>query len=182
MGEYDNAIREAKQAIAIDPDYGNPYNDIGVYLMAQGELDEAIPWLMKAMQAKRYASPHYPRLNLGHVWILKGEWHKALLSYEEVYRLVEYPIPIIPTLDAALFLPPEESRKLSTIAEQHRVIELTKLYLEALSKYDVETLKDLSKPLRTDIIVDLLLHIAAAKNAGVTMSVGSTEVLKMIQL
>ncbi len=69
MARGDDAIREAQCAIAIDPEYGNPYNDIGVYLMAQGELDEAIPWLMRATEAKRYASPYYPWLNLGPIWL-----------------------------------------------------------------------------------------------------------------
>ena len=30
------------------PTFGNPYNDIGAYLIAKGELDEAIEWLEKA--------------------------------------------------------------------------------------------------------------------------------------
>ena len=32
----------------MDPDFGNPYNDIGAYLIEMGRLDEAIPWLEKA--------------------------------------------------------------------------------------------------------------------------------------
>ena len=30
---YDDAIAECRRAIAIDPEFGNPYNDIGAYLM-----------------------------------------------------------------------------------------------------------------------------------------------------
>ncbi|MEK7205944.1 MAG: tetratricopeptide repeat protein, partial [candidate division NC10 bacterium] len=33
QGRIDDAIAECHKAIAVDPDYGNPYNDIGVYLM-----------------------------------------------------------------------------------------------------------------------------------------------------
>jgi len=87
--------------------------------MAQGKLDEAIPWLMRAMEAKRYASPHYPWLNLGHIWVLKGEWGKALSSYEEVLRLaLEYAVSVVPGLQASLFFPPEEARNPGTLAEQ----------------------------------------------------------------
>ncbi len=39
----EEAIAECHRAIEIDPEFGNPYNDIGVYLMQQGKLDEAIP-------------------------------------------------------------------------------------------------------------------------------------------
>ena len=37
-GQWDDAIELCQQAIALDPDLGNPYNDIGVYLEQQGKL------------------------------------------------------------------------------------------------------------------------------------------------
>ena len=42
----------AKRAIEVDPAFGNPYNDIGAYLIAKGELDEAVPWLEQAKRAR----------------------------------------------------------------------------------------------------------------------------------
>ena len=51
FGRIDDAIEECKRAIQVDPDFGNPYNDIGAYLMAKGKLDEAIEWLEKAKRA-----------------------------------------------------------------------------------------------------------------------------------
>ena len=45
QGRVDDAIAECQQAIEVDPTYGNPYNDIGAYLIQEGKLDEAIPWL-----------------------------------------------------------------------------------------------------------------------------------------
>ena len=41
-GDYAGAIRECQTAITVDPDFGNPYNDIGSYLIALGRHDEAI--------------------------------------------------------------------------------------------------------------------------------------------
>ena len=38
----DDAIEECHKAIDIDPDFGNPYNDIGSYLFQQGKFKEAI--------------------------------------------------------------------------------------------------------------------------------------------
>ena len=86
MGRYDDAIRECEKAIAVDPDFGNPYNDIGAYLIEKGQLDEAVPWLLKATSAKRYDCHCYPHFNLGRVWELKGNWEKALRCYEEALR------------------------------------------------------------------------------------------------
>ena len=82
QGRYEEAITECKEAIKIDPDFGNPYNDIGAYLIERGRLDEAIPWFKKAMTAKRYDSYCYPHYNLGRVYEQKGNWREALQCYE----------------------------------------------------------------------------------------------------
>ncbi len=78
QGRVDDAIKECETAIRIDPDFGNPYNDIGVYLIEKGEYDEAIPWLEKAMSAKRYEPRHYPHMNMGRVLVKKGRFQEAV--------------------------------------------------------------------------------------------------------
>ncbi|MFQ5846136.1 MAG: tetratricopeptide repeat protein [Candidatus Methylomirabilales bacterium] len=87
QGRIDEAIQECEIAIQIDPDFGNPYNDIGVYMMERGEYDEAVPWLLKAMEAKRYEPRHYPHINLGRLYARKGEIAKAVA---EVRKALEY--------------------------------------------------------------------------------------------
>jgi tetratricopeptide (TPR) repeat protein len=86
MGRYDDAIQECHKAIAVDPDFGNPYNDIGAYLIEKGQLDEAVPWLEKATRATRYQSYCFPHLNLGRIWEKKGEWYRAMEAYEEALK------------------------------------------------------------------------------------------------
>jgi len=81
MGRYDDAIEECRKAIDLDPEFGNPYNDIGAYLIEKGRLDEAIPWLEKATKAKRYDSYCFPHLNLGRIWERKSQWSKAMEEY-----------------------------------------------------------------------------------------------------
>jgi Tfp pilus assembly protein PilF len=87
MGQIDEAIEECHKAIAQDPDFGNPYNDIGAYLTEKGEFDEAIPWFQKAIQARRYENPAYPHLNLGRVYERKGNWTEAIDSYKKALAL-----------------------------------------------------------------------------------------------
>jgi len=77
MGRTDDAITECRRAIEVDPTFGNPYNDIGAYLIQKGELDEAIPWLERALQAPRYESYCYPHMNLGRVYEAKRDWLRA---------------------------------------------------------------------------------------------------------
>ncbi len=83
--EYDEALRFCRQAIAVDPDFGNPYNDIGAYLIEMGRWDESVPWLRAATRARRYASYHFPHYNLGRVHernfdfeLAEGEYRLAL--------------------------------------------------------------------------------------------------------
>src|ERR1700730_4101861 len=82
FGRIDDAIEECKRAIQVDPDFGNPYNDIGAYLIAKGELDEAIPWLEKAKTAPRYDPRHYPFMNLGRIYAAKGMVKRAIDEFE----------------------------------------------------------------------------------------------------
>jgi Tfp pilus assembly protein PilF len=77
QGKIEEAIAECKRAIAVDPDFGNPYNDIGVYLIDLKRLDEAIPWLEQAMAAKRYEPRHFPYYNLGRIYLFKGHLNRA---------------------------------------------------------------------------------------------------------
>ncbi len=53
QGRPDDAIAQCKIAISVDPDFGNPYNDIGAYLIVLGRHDVAVPWLERAKQAAR---------------------------------------------------------------------------------------------------------------------------------
>jgi len=87
MGRLDDAIAECHRAIEVDPDYGNPYNDIGAYLIEQGATDEAIPWLEKATRAPRYESHCFPHYNLGRVYEKKKQWGKALECYRRALEL-----------------------------------------------------------------------------------------------
>jgi tetratricopeptide (TPR) repeat protein len=83
MGRIDDAIAECHKAIEVDPDFGNPYNDIGSYLMIKGQIDEAIPWLERALAAPRYESYCYPHMNLGRAYETKRDWLRAKTHYRE---------------------------------------------------------------------------------------------------
>jgi tetratricopeptide (TPR) repeat protein len=87
LNRFDDAIAECKKAITVDPDFGNPYNDIGSYLIKLGRLDEAIPWLERAVNARRYEPRHYPHCNLGRVYRAKGMLQKAIEEFEKALRI-----------------------------------------------------------------------------------------------
>jgi len=87
QGRLEEATAECLRAIEVDPDFGNPYNDIGVYLMQQGKLEEAIPWLERAKQAPRYEPRQFPFMNLGRIYLKQGRWWEALREFEAAVRL-----------------------------------------------------------------------------------------------
>jgi Tfp pilus assembly protein PilF len=82
LGRVDDAIAECHKAIEIDDTFGNPYNDIGAYLIAKGNLDDAVEWLEKAKRAPRYEPRHFPYMNLGHLYASKGMMMQAIHELE----------------------------------------------------------------------------------------------------
>jgi len=87
MGLSDEAIEECRIATEVDPDFGNPYNDIGAYLIEQGNLYGAIPWLKRSMVATRYECYFYPHFNLGRVYESLGRAYDALREYKAALEL-----------------------------------------------------------------------------------------------
>jgi len=87
QGRLDEATQECHRAIELDPDFGNPYNDIGVYLMQQDRLDEAVPWLEKAKHARRYEPRQFPHMNLARIHIKRNRWWDALRELEAARQL-----------------------------------------------------------------------------------------------
>ena len=82
-GRLDDAIEECRKAIATDPEFGNPYNDIGCYLMEKGEWDEAISWFEQAKRAPRYEPRHFPYLNLGRLFAARGDHAEAIAEFRQ---------------------------------------------------------------------------------------------------
>lgn len=67
-GRYADAIDECLEAIRVDSSFGNPYNDIGSYLIAQGDFWTCVRWFRRALAASRYESYAFPHFNLGRVY------------------------------------------------------------------------------------------------------------------
>lgn len=86
-GKLDDAITECRKAIATDPSFGNPYNDIGSYLVALGRAEDSIPWFGKAKDAERYEPRHFPYLNLGRVFYARGDFAEATAEFQAALAL-----------------------------------------------------------------------------------------------
>src|SRR2546423_2838580 len=78
---YDEAIEQCYEAIRVDETLGNPYNDIGSYLIAKGDLWACVPWFKRALRAPRYESYAFPHFNLGRVYETRGRLMDAARHY-----------------------------------------------------------------------------------------------------
>jgi tetratricopeptide (TPR) repeat protein len=81
QGDYDLAIAECLAAIAVDANFGNPYNDIGSYLIAKGNFYDCVRWFKLAIKAVRYEARAYPHFNLAFVYEKRGKFLEAARHY-----------------------------------------------------------------------------------------------------
>jgi tetratricopeptide (TPR) repeat protein len=93
MDRYDEAIAECEKAIALDPAFGNPYNDIGAYLIEMERPEEAIVWLERAASAARYDTPQFAYLNQGRAYEQMGEPYRALACYDRAFAVAPLYLP-----------------------------------------------------------------------------------------
>jgi len=81
QGRYREAIEQCLEAIRVDDTLGNPYNDIGCYLLTQGDFYGCVRWFKRALQAPRYESYAFPHFNLGRVYEARGRLLEAARHY-----------------------------------------------------------------------------------------------------
>jgi len=87
QGKHEEAIAQCHMAILLDPDFGNPYNDIGAYLIELGRHEEAVAWLLRAKQARRYEPRHFPCFNLARVYVRQGRIREAIAELRQALAL-----------------------------------------------------------------------------------------------
>lgn len=81
QNRYDDAINECLEAIRVDETFGNPYNDIGSYLIAKGDVYGCVSWFKRALDAPRYESYAFPHFNLARVFEMRGRLLDAAHHY-----------------------------------------------------------------------------------------------------
>ena len=86
-GDVEEAIEECKTAIEVDPSFGNPYNDIGSYLMRLGRFAEAPAWLEQAKTAERYEPRHFPYMNLARLYAHLGQLARAIDELDSALQI-----------------------------------------------------------------------------------------------
>ena len=78
---YDEAIEQCLEAIRVDDTLGNPYNDIGSYLLAQGDSYGCVRWFKRALLEPRYESYAFPHFNLARVYEKRHRYLDVVRHY-----------------------------------------------------------------------------------------------------
>ena len=173
-GRLEDAIVEAQKAIELDPKYGNPYNDIGLYLIELNRHDEAVGWLEKAVKAERYDERQFPYLNLGRIWVRNGRFEDAFDAFEKGLRIWRKPsLPDLPAIKVRIAAASDTSPPPELAPELKKAMDA---YFDAWSTYNPRALVDASTPHPPDIAEALLQHLARAKLKGVKMTLVGIEV------
>jgi Tfp pilus assembly protein PilF len=87
LGDSDVALSQWYRAIEVDPEFGNPYNDIGSSLLQKGRLNEAVRWFYKALDAENYDTRQFPHVNLGKLYLAKKLYKKSLYHFHQALEI-----------------------------------------------------------------------------------------------
>jgi tetratricopeptide (TPR) repeat protein len=178
-GRLEDGIVEAKKAIQLDPNYGNPYNDIGLYLIELDRPDEAVDWLQKAMKAERYQERQFPYVNLGRIWTRKGRFEDAFEAFEKGVRIWRNPsLPDFPTVKARIAATSDASPPPGLVPQLKQAMDA---YFEAWNSYSPRALIDASTAHPPGITEDLLLLLASAKLRGAKTVLAGLELRRFTE-
>ncbi len=87
LGRFEKAIKYCQAAIDLDPDFANPYGEIGACLIELGELEEATAYLRRAVRARECDEAHLAYYNLGRVSEKQNNYPRAIRQYQKAMEI-----------------------------------------------------------------------------------------------
>ena len=75
------------KAIQKDPDYGPPYNDLGSYMIAEGQYAESLKWFALAKNAPLYQNREFAYINAGRAYVAMKDFERALKEFDMAQTL-----------------------------------------------------------------------------------------------
>ena len=90
IDNFDRAKKFCLKAIEIDPDYGPAYNDIGSYLLQEGDISESIRWFNLAKNSPIYQNKEYPYINTGRALLMQKKYRQALDEFKKARKIAPH--------------------------------------------------------------------------------------------
>lgn len=88
--DFEKAKNFSLKAIQTDPAYGAPYNDLGSYLLAEGNVNESLKWFELAKNSRNYQNREYPFINAGRAYMGQRKYDKALEEFSMALTLAPH--------------------------------------------------------------------------------------------
>jgi tetratricopeptide (TPR) repeat protein len=85
-GDYDRAVELYRSSLDLHPT-AEAHTFLGWTYHFQGKLDEAIPWLERAIEARRYEPRHFPHYNLGRAYLGKEMYARAIECFQQALEI-----------------------------------------------------------------------------------------------
>ncbi|MEM7246697.1 MAG: tetratricopeptide repeat protein [Acidobacteriota bacterium] len=99
-GQLEDALDHCRDAMQLEPEFPNAWNDMGAYLIEMEEPEQALFFLKRATTMRQYSTRSFPHYNL----------HRAYLALGDRNRAIRH-------LDQALEADPDFGPALSALAE-----------------------------------------------------------------
>lgn len=82
----EDALEFYYKSVTINPEYGNPCNEIGIILLRMGKDKDAVFWLKKSIRCMQNDAPHISFFNLATLYKM---WNRPERSLQFLYRAIE---------------------------------------------------------------------------------------------
>jgi tetratricopeptide (TPR) repeat protein len=103
QGRIEEAVSHCEQAIRLDPDFANPWNDIGAYHIEMDRPAEALFFLKRAVRMRCYSARCFPHYNLHRAYLALGDRERAVHHLHEALEADPDFAPALAALSELLF-------------------------------------------------------------------------------
>ncbi len=86
LGEYNQALEHYQKAIKIDPGFSEAYNNMALAYISMNRWDESISACNKALENPLYITPEFAMNNMGHAYMMKGDYESAIKIFKSAIR------------------------------------------------------------------------------------------------
>ena len=128
QGKYQDAITSFKKALQLDPNFLDPFNNLGTTYARLGDWDKAIEEYQKVLSDPLYRTPELAHYNLGLALMEKGDNINAVKQFHSAIQIRPNFIQALDKYGIALY---RMNRNQEAIKRFKQVIELAPDFIES---------------------------------------------------